>query len=309
MINDYISYLRFGCLRMEVGHIVKTIRERIYWSPPQHSTSELKPIDFAYFDHLKQQIKELDVYIDNGGPVLVVGPPSSGKSMLLEYCLKRYREHSDLLVSRVNALLTQNPISLLNSIIKDLHASSSTPNSDIHEDHEVGDELDEEIGFADLANLNSLKNNNSIKILKNLFIDVLDKTQKKIIILLDNFELCSANKQVLIYGLTDSMPKSNRVSFVAISSYLKTYSLMEKRIVSRFPNRQVLIPAINNASILIKFFENLMTIHENNDPYAREWNERIQIIMKSDQFIQLISSILWTSKLKLFMSILVCKEP
>lgn len=291
--------------------ILHNIRSKLSWTPPQSIKSHLRPIDFFYTAHISSKIDDLNDFIASGGPMLVVGPPSSGKSILVEHCIAEFtKQYTDTFILRTNALKQQNPMVMLHDIITDLLSISAANDLGSKFEYTEDEEIDEEVTFMEWMSTLSVQKDNYTQMLKDIFQTIVEKTKKKIIIIIDNLEQCFKSKQVLLYILTNSLPKTKMISIITISSHIKAYTQLEKRVMSRFPNRQVLIPNINNPETLKNIMSNLLTVQTNTNHSDQNkcilWNNHIDSLIGSNSFNEFLKKLSWTSNLKTYLRIIVC---
>lgn len=292
--------------------ILSTIRNRIHWCPPKSFVNKntTKASEFAYFGHVKDQYTNLKDYIIDGGFTFVIGPPSCGKSLIIESIIEELSTSYKLYISRLHALHSIDPISLLNRIAFDLSYSNESKdvlinNEDIEDDNR-------------LSELQAQYSKNRINIysdkLKELINERISSNENsRIIIIIDNFERLTNDRQVFIYSLIDSISQyQTRISILAVTSDSNIHSKLEKRILSRLPKKQIIIPYINQKDDLIEIYKGILlqpipNIEDKSYQYNTNWNKQLLNFIHSPSFRSFLDEIWITKNIQFYISILVCK--
>lgn len=250
--------------------------------------------------------------IVDSGLVCLIGPRNSGKSHLLRRVLHKLTHSSHrsrntayafprpilpLRVINLQALQTQDPFDLLLYVLEDLKAMLKLD----HEDAVIGElrETLERGAEIFVAQSNDLYHESRLRLLREKYSEALNSLKKvitsatqryQLVIVLEDFELLTGERQTFLYNLMDIISLGYRhstssrhtedtmrsqfgmvaqsaapaetstpITAVMVTSCLDSFSMLEKRVASRFPQRQIIFDGHQSlASILKVVFQHLV---------------------------------------------------
>lgn len=122
-----------------------------------------------------------------------------------------------------------------------------------------------------------------------------DNSVSPIVFILDEFEAFTTHpKQALLYNLFDLVHTNIRpIAVIGLTSRWDAVELLEKRVRSRFSNRQIHLKKIDSISTFLYVIQKRLSLPDDFvfKSYAESFNEKIEIIMQDASMLQLLEQV------------------
>lgn len=122
-----------------------------------------------------------------------------------------------------------------------------------------------------------------------------DNSISPVVFILDEFEAFTTHpKQALLYNLFDLVHTNIRpIAVIGLTSRWDAFELLEKRVRSRFSNRQIHLEKIDSISTFLYVIQERLCLPDDFvfKSYAESFNEKIEIIMQDSSMLQLLEQI------------------
>lgn len=235
-----------------------------------------------YKDEYDQLTDILSTFIELGvsDSVLLIGPPGCGKTTLVkdavEDSARKFGSESFLLV-KLNGFVHTNDNFALQEIIRSLHVD------DLPETCYVSGSFADNLTFV----LQSFKSGNR---------DV----SKPVVFVIDDFDrFCSHNNQTLLYNLFDVAQSAQApVCVIGITPRIDITEMFEKRVESRFSQRQISLYPISDCKYYLKFIDNALKLNDKSKESVKikycvtKWNLSVNEFIKNKNVVKSIRRII-----------------
>eukprot|EP01080_Neovahlkampfia_damariscottae_P012836 gene12836-7186_t len=199
----------------------------------------------------------------------LIGPPSSGKSLALEYSLRNLEEVEKMKIKRlyIDGNWVKNENSCLNQIKQqfvDLHKNEQIEDEEI-EDENIQEDFSKTFDF--------------------LVEEILNFSMKKYktVIVLDNFDKIVDNAPKSIYHILDSGHfKDINLAIICLTNDYNILSKLDKRTVSRLMSRKIYFNCLNSIEEYKNIFKEYLIIQN------KIWNDSIHSFLNNEIFCDLI---------------------
>jgi len=204
------------------------------------------------FQDLKKKLGQSLTDTQQNISIVLEGPGGTGKTMTLRKCFDQLKETGTFHQIWLNGFIQNTDVSALKEIMRQLRI--------------VTDESEENQNFGNTQEyiLNILKNEK--------------KSRKPVFIILDDFdEFTNRPKQTLLYFLFDLQQSVNfQICIISITTRIDSFSLLEKRVRSRFSDYKIRFPMIiGDKEVLKKVCLNLLTINNPTKKDEKKYNKTV----------------------------------
>ena len=232
---------------------------------------------------LEKEVKAIEDLIissvvgGEGNSMLVVGPRGSGKSLALNTALEKAQLHAEVAKRPFNIVRLSGFVHALDVVaMREIARQLAIPFEEPEGDNEEAEESYEFKGSsADIvaALLGAIRSGDS-------------QSAQCIILVLDEFDLFAhSEKQSLLYSLFDaSQSKGTPLLIIGLTCRLDVLSLLEKRVLSRFSRRQLMMFNSISFADYVQMFQDFLTLPEYvyvSISFREQWEHNIKIFMES----------------------------
>ncbi|EPX74497.1 origin recognition complex subunit Orc4 [Schizosaccharomyces octosporus yFS286] len=214
------------------------------------------------------------VVLGEGNSVIIVGPRSSGKSLLVESVLQKARAElpESFYTVRLNGTYLHDDKVALREISRQLSVELESLDSE--------DAIRSESSFADTLTrlLATLSHPADLGITKDGL-----TTSASVVFILEEFDLFVQHpRQMLLYNLFDiAQSRKAPILVIGLTARYDCFESLEKRVKSRFSHMVIHTPPPSSLQEFLKIYRSVLTIKD-EEPISKlrlEWNNRVNDLL------------------------------